>query len=189
MTDASLDLPLYGVIAEFAEPEAAIRAAREARDGGFARMEAYGPFPVPELAEAIGFREYRMGPCVLAGGILGGISGYALQYYATVIAYPHNVGGRPLNSWPAFVPATFETTILGAVLVGLLSFFVLSRLPRYSHPVFTAPHFERATRDRFFLCLRVSHTEGTVFSTSEAERLLHSCGALSVNPVFEEEKQ
>src|ERR1700761_5263179 len=141
-------------MAEFPTPELAAQAAWAARREGFSRLDAYGPFSSPELSEAIGFQERKMAPCVLAGGIAGGLGGYALQYYVSVIDYPHNIGGRPLNSWPSFIPATFENTVLGAAIVGVISLLVLNRLPRLSHPAFSASHFERATSDHFFLCLR-----------------------------------
>jgi hypothetical protein len=140
-----------GLIAEFATPEDAVAAARRLRAHGFDDLDAYGPFPSEELAEAIGFREHKIAPCVLAGGVVGALSGFALQYYATVIDYPHNIGGRPVFSWPAFVPVIFETTVLFAAFTGIVSLLVLNRLPRLSHPVFSAKNFERASTDHFFV--------------------------------------
>ena len=171
---------LHGMMAEFATPEAAVRAAGEARSRGFSRLEAFGPFPVPELAAAIGFQEHRIAPCVLGGGIAGGLLGYGLQYYCTVVAYPHNIGGRPLNSWPSFIPVTFEMTVLGAACVGLLAFFLLSGLPRLSHPVFAAPGFQRATRDRFFLCILADDPR---FTEAEAKAALQAGDPLAINPI------
>jgi hypothetical protein len=140
-----------GLVAEFETPEDAALVARRLRNFGFHDIDAYGPFPSEELAEAIGFHEHRMAPAVLAGGILGGMSGFGLQYYTTVIAYPHNVGGRPHFSWPAYIPITFECTVLFATLTGIVALLVLNRLPRLAHPIFSAANFERATTDRFFL--------------------------------------
>jgi hypothetical protein len=144
---------IYGVAAEFDRVDATIAAARSLRSKGFTNLEAYSPFPVAELTAAIGFRERRISLSVLIGGILGGLGGYALQYYTSVIDYPHNIGGRPMNSWQAFVPVTYESVILGALGFGYATFFILNRMPRLSRPVFSAPNFYRASSDRFFLCV------------------------------------
>jgi hypothetical protein len=173
-----------GVVAEFATPEEAARAARFVRDQGFRNLEAYGPFPSEELAEAIDFHEHRVAPCVLAGGIVGGLSGFALQYYATVTDYPHNVGGRPLFSWPSFIPVTFECTVLFACVTGLVTLLILNRLPRLAHPIFSAAHFERATTDRFFLCITAA---GFDFSFDRATKALESCSPVSISIVTGEE--
>ena len=173
----------YGVMAEFETPEAAALAARTARDKGFTRLDAFGPFPSEELAEAIGFRETRIARCVLIGGIVGGFSGYGLQYWATVLDYPHNVGGRPLNSWPSFIPIIFEMTVLFATIVGIVSLLVLNRLPRLAHPVFTAPPFVRASVDHFFLCLRRADAD---FSPEKARDLLIPFAPLSISVLHEE---
>ena len=173
------------MMAEFLTPEEAARAARSVYEQGFTQLDAYGPFPSAELAEAIGFRERKIAPCVLGGGIVGGLAGYALQYYATVIDYPHNIGGRPFNSWPSFIPATFETTVLGAVVTGILSLLVLSRLPRLSHPVFSAPHFEHATHDHFFLCVR---PHDSTFSPDKAKEALDAFSPLSISILRHEDQ-
>jgi hypothetical protein len=175
---------LYGIAAEFATPEAATRAAGEARAQGFRRIEAYGPYPVPELAEASGFRERRIAPAVLAGAILGGLGGYGFLYYATVLAYPHNIGGRPLNSWPSFLPITFECTVLCATFAGIGALLFLSRLPRLAHPVFAIPGFRRASRDRFFVCIRAQADAD--FDAEAAERALRAGEPLAVHRVEEE---
>ena len=186
---------IHGVMAEFATPEEAAKAAWLARKKGFIHLDAYGPFASPELAEAIGFRENKMARCVLGGGILGGISGYALVYYATVLDYPHNIGGRPYNSWPSFIPIAFETTILGACVIGIVSLLVLNGLPRLSHPVFSAPHFVRATNDHFFVCLLASQnnpddskavksSQSPEFSIEKARELLQSLSPLSISIIY-----
>ena len=144
---------LYGLMAEFDDPNTIIAAARQAYTEGYRRMNAYSPFPIEELAEAIGFHHNRLPLIVLIGGILGCLGGYALQYYTAVIDYPINIGGRPLHSWPAFIPITFETTVLGAALFAVLGMLALNGLPMPYHPVFNAPHFELASRNRFFLCI------------------------------------
>ncbi len=146
---------LYGLMAEFRQPEALLRATREVRARGGFQVEAYAPFPVPDLPEAVGYRGSRSVPrATLAGGIAGGVLGYAMQWYSAVIDYPINVGGRPLHSWPLFIPVTFELTILCGALGAVLSMLWANGLPRLNHPVFDTPDFDLASRDRFFLCVR-----------------------------------
>ena len=130
-----------------------LEAARRAHAGGYRQMDAYSPFPVEGLAEAIGFHRTRLPLIVLLGGIAGGVGGYLLQYYTAVIDYPLNVGGRPLHSWPSFIPVTFETTVLIAALAAVLGMLALNGLPRPYHPVFNVPRFEMASRNLFFLCI------------------------------------
>jgi Alternative complex III, ActD subunit len=148
--------PIYGLMAEFTSPEELIAAARRARVDGYQHMDAYSPFPVEGLAEELGFRHSRLSLVVLIGGIVGALGGYLLQYYAAVIDYPINVGGKPLHSWPAFLPVTFETTILVAALSAVLGMLALNGLPMPYHPVFHVPRFALATRDRFFLCIEAT---------------------------------
>jgi hypothetical protein len=150
----STAVELYGLMAEFEHPEELLEAARRAHADGYRRMDAYTPIPVEGLSAALGHRRTRLPYLTLAGGIIGGLSGYALQYYASVIDYPINVGGRPLHSWPAFMPITFETTVLGAALVTVFSILGLSGLPMPYHPVFNVPEFKLASRNRFFLCIQ-----------------------------------
>lgn len=145
---------LYGVLAEFRTADALLHAARAARDAGYARVEAYAPFHVEGLAEAVGFHGNVVAKAALAGGVCGGLGTYVMQWYSAVWSYPINVGGRPLHSWPAFIPATFEITILGAALAAVAAMFVANGLPRLRHPLFAVPEFELSTRNRFFLCIR-----------------------------------
>jgi hypothetical protein len=145
---------LYGVMAELADEKALLAAAREARDAGWSGVEAYSPFPVEGLAETLAPRASRLPFFVLLFGIFGGAAGYFLQWYTAVISYPINVGGRPLHSWPEFIPVTFETTVLFAALAAVIGMIAGNGLPRLRHPLFDAPHFDLATRNRFFLCLR-----------------------------------
>jgi hypothetical protein len=147
-------MSLYGVLAEFRSAEALLAAARKAREVGYTRIEAYAPFPVEGLAEATGFRRNWIAAIVLAGGVVGGIGGYFMQWYSAVISYPINSGGRPAHSWPAFIPATFELTILIAALAGVAGMLVLNGLPELHHPLFNVREFDLASRNRFFLCLR-----------------------------------
>jgi hypothetical protein len=144
---------LYGVIAQFEDAAALLRAAERAHAAGYRRLDAFTPFPVHGLAEAIGFHRTHVPTIALAGGLLGLAGGFGLQYWIHVVAYPLNVGGRPLNSWPAFVPVTFECTILFAAFGAVLGMLALNGLPRPNHPVFNVAEFERASQDRFFLCI------------------------------------
>ena len=144
----------YGLLAEFNDPDALLDAVKRARAGGFADIEAYTPFSVEGLPEAIGFTQSGVPLLTLLGGIAGGAGIYFLQWYTAVLDYPLNSGGRPLHSWPAFIPATFEMTILGAALAAFFGFLALNGLPRLYHPVFNAPDFDLASRNRFFLCIR-----------------------------------
>ena len=144
---------LYGILAEFRTADELLRAAHAAKANGYARVEAYSPFPVEGLDGAVGMRGNRVAPAALLGGIVGGAATYFMQWYSAVIDYPINAGGRPLHSWAAFIPATFEITILGAALAAVATMIVANGLPRLNHPLFDVPEFELATRNRFFLCL------------------------------------
>jgi len=144
----------YGILAEFKGADALLDAARRAREAGYENVEAYSPFPVEGLAEVIGFRKNRIPAIVFAGGLLGGIGGYFMQWYSAVVSYPINSGGKPPHSWPEFIPVTFELTILCAALAGFFGLLFLNGLPRLHHPLFDVPEFHLASRNRFFLCIR-----------------------------------
>jgi hypothetical protein len=146
---------IYGIIAEFRTPTELVNAAHRAYQEGYRDMDAYSPFPIKELTEALGLSEKTKVPLiVLLGGIVGMVAGYLMQYYLSVIAYGLNVGGRPLHSWPAFIPVTFEMTVLLGAFGAVLGMLALNGLPQPYHPVFNVPGFARATRDRFFLCIK-----------------------------------
>jgi hypothetical protein len=145
---------LYGLIAEFEDPNALIAATQRAHQAGYRRMDAYSPYPIEELHEALGARHTRLPLIVLIGGICGCIGGYALQYWAATMAYPLNVGGKPFHSWPAFIPITFECTILAAALSAVFGMLALNGLPMPYHPVFNVARFALASRNRFFLCIQ-----------------------------------
>jgi hypothetical protein len=144
---------LWGLMAEFEDPNALVSAVQQARLEGYRRMDAYSPFPIEELHEALGLPPTRLPLIVLVGGLVGAIAGYALQYWVSVIENPVNVGGKPLHSWPAFIPITFETTILVAALSAVLGMLALNGLPMPYHPVFNVSRFALASRNRFFLCI------------------------------------
>lgn len=147
---------LYGLMAEFRAPADVVAAARAVREAGYEKVDAYSPYPIEELAEALHFHHSRLPLLVLLGGIAGLIGGYSLQYWASVIEYPMNVGGRPFHSWPAFIVPSFETTILFAALTAVLGMLALNGLPEPYHPVFNVPSFALATRDRFFLAIEAT---------------------------------
>lgn len=171
---------LYGLMAEFAGPDALLAASRRAYEAGHRRMDAYSPFPVDGLADALGHRGFRLPYVVLAGGVLGGLIGYGMQWYSAVIDYPLNVGGRPLHSWPAFIPITFEMGILVASLAAVVGMLALNGLPEPYHPVFSVPGFELATRNRFFLVIEAADPR---FDREGTRRFLEDLGAGSVSEV------
>ena len=173
---------LYGMLAEFESPDQLRAAARAARDAGYRRMDAYSPFPIHGLTEALGSRPSRLAGLVLAGGVLGMLSGFGLQYWASVIAYPLNVGGRPLNSWPSFIPVTFEVTVLLAALTAVLGMLALNGLPYPHHPLFGAERFARATSDRFFLCIEAADPRFDRAGTEAFLTGLHPLGVTEVAP-------
>lgn len=144
---------IYGVMAEFESPTSLVNAARSARENGYRKLDAYSPFPIEELSDALHLPTNRLPLIVLVGGLLGGIGGYLLQYYVTVLYFPINVAGRPLHSWPAYIVITFEMTILLGSLACVLGLLALCGLPMPYHPVFNSPRFAMASRNRFFLCI------------------------------------
>ncbi len=172
--------PLYGLMAEFEEPGHLLAAAQLAYEEGYRKMDAYTPFPIEGLAEAIGFHRNSMPLIVLTGGILGCLGGFFLQYYIAVYDYPLNIGGRPLNSWPSFIPITFELTVLLAALFAIFGMLATNRLPEPYHPVFNVPRFALASRDRFFLCLESSDPK---FDREESKRFLQSLPSREVTEV------
>ncbi len=143
----------YGLIAEFDDPDALLDAAKQAYHAGYRKMEGYSPFPIHGLEDALGFPRTKLPWFTLAAGLTGAIGGFYMQYFASVVHYPYDIGGRPYFSWPAFIPITFEMNILFASFTTGLAMLALNGLPRPHHPVMNAKNFERATSDRFFLCI------------------------------------
>ena len=169
---------LYGLMAEFEHPEELVKAAHRAYSAGFRKMEGYSPMPVEGLSEAIGFKRHFVSLVVLFGGLTGCIGGFTLMYWISVIAYAHNVAGHPMNSWPAYIPPTFECTILLAALSAVIGMFAMNGLPQPYHPVFNVTEFsERASRDRFFL---VIEAEDPLFDMQQTRGFMHELEPMGV---------
>ena len=168
---------LYGVMAQFDSPSTLVAAAKETYAAGYRQVNGYSPFPIEELSEAIGFTRTSLPLIVLLGGIIGGVGGFFMQYWMEVIDYPVNVGGKPFNSWPAFIPITFECTVLVAAFAAVLGMLALNKLPQPYHPVFNAPNFALATRDSFFL---VIESKDAKFDHDEVMKFLKSLEARDV---------
>jgi len=173
-------VPIFGLMAEFDSPAELVKAAHRTYQEGYRKIDAYSPFPVEELAEAIGFHRSGVPLVVLVGGILGCVSGYLMQYWIHVINYPINVGGRPFNSWPAFIVVTFEMTILFAGLAAVFGMLALNGLPMPYHPVFNVPRFAFATKDRFFLIIFSSDAK---YDATATRRFLESLAPRSISEV------
>jgi Protein of unknown function (DUF3341) len=173
--------PIYGLLAEYTEPEALVAAAERAYAEGYRKMDGYTPMPVEGLAEAMGFTHNRMPLLVLIGGLTGAATAYGMIYFSAVINYPINVGGRGLNSWPAFVPIMFELTILFGSFAAVFGMLGLNGLPMPYHPVFNAPGFAMASRNRFFLCIE---SRDPKFDPAATRRFLEGLGPKSVVEVY-----
>jgi hypothetical protein len=180
MTESTASQNIFGMMVSFDNPKALIEAARAARKAGYRRIDAYSPYPVEGLSEALELRTTRLPLVVLAGALLGAAGAYFMQYYASVIDYPLNVGGRPLHSWPAFIPITFELTILVAAVFAVLGMLALNGLPEPYHPVFNVPEFELASRSHFFLTIE---SDDPKFDLGETRQFLESLGGESVSEI------
>ena len=172
---------LYGLMAEFEDPESLLAATRRAYDEGYRKMDAYAPMPVEGLSDALGFRKTAVPLIVLIGGLSGASGGFGLLWWITTIAYPHNVGGRPMNSWPAYIPVTFECAVLLAALSAVIGMLALNGLPMPYHPVFNVERFRlTASRDRFFLCIEA---EDPRFDATQTRSFLASLHPAEVSQV------
>lgn len=172
--------PIHGLLAEFTEPNELIAAIRRTREAGYRDLDAYTPYPIEEVSEALDFHHNRLPLIVLLGGIAGAIGGLGLQYWVSVIEYPLNVGGRPFFSWVSFIPVTFESTVLVAAFSAVLGMLALNGLPMPYHPVFNAPRFALATRNRFFLCIEATDPQ---FDRDETRRFLERLVPRSISEV------
>jgi hypothetical protein len=172
--------PIYGLLAEFETAEALVLAAQRAREAGYRKMDAYSPFPVEELSEALHLHERKLPILVLIGGLVGCAVGFGLQYYVSVIAYPVNVGGRPMASWPSFVPVSFELTILVAALCAVFGMLLMNGLPMPYHPLFNSARFSLASSHAFFLCIEAADKK---FNREETLQFLRGLQAKGVDEV------
>ena len=172
--------PYWGVMAEFDSAQALLDAAHKVREAGYTKTDAYSPMPIHGMAEALGMNEHKVPKFVLAGGLTGLMAGYGLEYWTSVIAYPLNIGGRPFNSWVAFIPPTFETMILLAAFSTVIGMFAINGLPEPYHPVFNHPRFARASQDGYFLVIEANDPK---FDRDEAERFLRQLAPMEVAEV------
>ena len=170
----------WALMAEYASAEDLVAAAQAAHDAGYRDAEAYAPYAVEGLAEALGLHRTRIPAITFCGGVVGGIGGYFLQWFAAVRSYPEEIGARPLHSWPMFIPVTFEMIVLVAALTAFVAVLAGNGLPRLSHPIFDAPDFDLASRNRFFLCLR---TDDPAFDEARARELLSTRSPLRIAEV------
>ena len=170
----------FALMAEFRSSKELVRAIREAREAGYTQLEAYTPYPIEEVWEELGHHRSWLPLIVLIGGIFGACFGFFLQYWVSVINYPMNIGGRPLNSWIAFIPVTFETTILFAAGAAVLGMFALNKLPMPYHPVFNVERFALASRDRYFLAIARWDPK---FDRQATEEFLHRLAPQEVSEV------
>jgi Alternative complex III, ActD subunit len=171
----------YGVVGEFETPKKLIQAAEKAHAAGYRNMDAYAPFPVEGLSEALGLKRSLVPLVTLTGGLLGGLSAFGFQYWVSVISYPENIGGRSLNSWPAFIPVTFELTVLGASLFAVFGMLAMNKLPQPHHPLFNVERFQKhASVDRFYLCLEATDPK---FAVAEATKFLKEIEAQNISEV------
>ena len=180
------EFEVHGLMAQFLTPEAMLAATRQAREAGYREMDAYTPYTVEGLATELGMRRSRMPSIVLIGGLVGAGAAFFMQYYSMAINYPFNSGGRPHNSWPVFIPVTFEVTVLIASLAAFLGMILLNALPHPNHPVFNVPEFARASRDRFFLCIEVGDPKFDMKTTSQFLAGLNPHGDVIVVPIAPE---
>jgi hypothetical protein len=173
---------LYGLLAEFDSPTAIVSAARQARAAGYVKVDAYTPYPIHELDEALRLHRTKLPWIVLGGGLTGMLAGFALQYWASVIEYPMNIGGRPHASWPAFVVPAYETTILFASITAVVAMIALNGLPQPYHPLFNVPAFSSASADRFFLCVEAADPK---FDMTATRKFLQELKPLGVTDVVD----
>jgi hypothetical protein len=172
--------PIYGLMAEFETTDGLLHAAERTYAEGYRQIDAFTPFPVEGLAEAIGFHNTRVPLICLIGGLIGCAGGFFLQWWPNVIGYPLDIGGKPFNSWPSFIPITFELTILCAGLATVFGMLALNGLPTPYHPVFNAPRFELATRNKFFLCIKARDAKFDVQKTKEFLQSLNAYGVSEI---------
>jgi hypothetical protein len=172
---------LYGLLAKFNTQEDLIIASDRTYSEGYRKFDSYSPYPVPELARAMHLKSSPLPFVILAGGILGGVGGFLMMTYATVWDYPLNIGGRPLFSWPTYIPITFELTVLLGALCGILGLFFFTRFPQPYHPVFNSEDFiEHGSQDAFYLSIEASDPK---FDLDRTRRFLENLGSALVSEI------
>jgi hypothetical protein len=171
---------LYGLLGEFDTADALVKAAAAATNEGYKAMDAYSPVPIEELHHAMHLPNTKLPALVFCGALTGALLGFALENWVSIVAYPLNVGGKPLYSWPAFIPVTYECTILGAALTAVFGMLALNGLPQPYHPVFNAKRFALASRDKFFLCIEATDKK---FDPTQTRTFLERIGAREVSTV------
>jgi hypothetical protein len=161
------DTKPYGLLAEFDHPDALVHATKQAVAAGYTKLDGYSPYAVGEVADALGYKKSEMGPVMFIGGLIGACSGFFMEVFLMAIDYPINIGGRPYVSWPMFIPVCFEMMVLTAALSGVFGLIALCGLPQPYHPLFNVPQFDRATSDRFFLCIESIDPKFDIHQTKE----------------------
>jgi hypothetical protein len=173
---------VHGMIAEFDDPDQLVEATAKAYKAGYRQMDAYSPFPIHGLAEAMGVHKTAVAPITLMGGLTGAAAGFTMQWFASTVHYPYDIGGKPFNSWPSFVPIMFELTILFGAFAALGSMLLLNGLPMPYHPIFNAKRFERASSDGFFLCIERGDRQ---YDPEKTKAFLSGLGPVEVSEVVE----
>jgi hypothetical protein len=171
---------LYGIMAEYATPDALVAGIGKAYAAGYRRMDAFTPYPIEAVNHVLGHKRSKLPWIVFAGGLIGALTGFGLQYYLSAIEYPLNIGGRPLNSWPSFIVITFELTILFSAFAAVFGMLALNGFPTPYHPVFNVPRFEHASRDRFFFCIEATDPK---FDLVQTLQFMNSLGAAEVSEI------
>ncbi len=180
MSESTRQNTMYGLMAEFDSAEELVKSARTASEAGYRELDAYAPFPVEGLAEAVGFPKTRLPMITLIGGFIGCFGGFFLQVYPNVFGYPLNIGGKPYYSWPSFIPITFELTVLCAAVSCVFGMLILDGLPTPYHPVFNVSRFELASRTKFFLCIKARDKK---FDRERTKEFLQSLSPKGVSEV------
>jgi hypothetical protein len=162
---------IYGLMAEFDAPEKILAAAERTKQAGYHDIDAFTPFPMEELTDALGIKHTKLSLFVLCCGLAGMLFGFFFQYWVAVVDYPLNIGGRPLNSWPQWIPVTFELTILFSAFGAVVGMIFKNGLPRPVHPVFNVERFTLATKDKFFLCIEATDPK---FDKEKTRKFLES---------------
>jgi hypothetical protein len=170
----------FGLLAQFETGDAMAHAISKAVAAGYTHLDGYSPYPVGEAADALKYPKSEMGPVMFIGGVTGACAGFIMQYWANTYGYALNIGGRPYFSWPSFVPITFEMMVLTTALTGLFGLMAICGLPRYNHPLFNSKTFDRASMDRFFVCIEATDPK---FALADTRAFLNDLHPLSVEEV------